>query len=268
MKDPCTIYTFGFGSNHNATLLKGIADMGSGTYYYIENADTIKETFADCLGGLVSVVAQDISLQVEGLGCTIVKALTAFPSEIGSNKCTIRVRDMCSEEQRDIAVLVRVPSLAAPALDPVPFVRWTVTYRNLLTQSAEQAAVPMTIGRPETATPGPAPAVLDRHRNRMICTDALQEARNLGDANKMEEARKVLTDAIARIEASHTHEDPLCVGLITDLRNCMAQMNDQREYHAKGHKMMAQMSSNHECQRGAAHYSNAAKASMIMKSKR
>ena len=43
---PCTVYTFGFGSDHDPNLLKGIADKGSGIYYFIEKTSNISEAFA------------------------------------------------------------------------------------------------------------------------------------------------------------------------------------------------------------------------------
>merc|ERR1719334_2405125 len=59
---PCTINTFGFGSGHNDQLLKAIAENGRGMYAYIENTDQISDTFAECLGGLVSIIGQHTRL--------------------------------------------------------------------------------------------------------------------------------------------------------------------------------------------------------------
>ncbi len=42
----CTVNTFGFGSDHDPNLLKGIAEAGSGLYYFIQNTDNIPEAFA------------------------------------------------------------------------------------------------------------------------------------------------------------------------------------------------------------------------------
>lgn len=47
---PCTINTFGYGTDHDAALLKKIADHGQGMYYYIDSTKAISESFADCLG--------------------------------------------------------------------------------------------------------------------------------------------------------------------------------------------------------------------------
>ena len=52
------VFTFGFGVEHDADLLHAVADAGNGLFYYIDNSDSIPESFCDCLGGLLSVAAQ------------------------------------------------------------------------------------------------------------------------------------------------------------------------------------------------------------------
>ena len=52
------VFTFGFGAEHDADLLHAVADAGNGLFYYIDNSDSIPESFCDCLGGLLSVAAQ------------------------------------------------------------------------------------------------------------------------------------------------------------------------------------------------------------------
>ena len=52
------MFTFGFGSEHDADSLHSIAEAGNGLFYYIDNSDSIPESFCDCLGGLLSVAAQ------------------------------------------------------------------------------------------------------------------------------------------------------------------------------------------------------------------
>merc|ERR1712137_1020248 len=83
-----TVNTFGFGKDHNATMLKEISDAAEGMYYFIENADSIATSFADCLGGLLSVSAQGIELTIEACGGnTIGKIHTDKPTtEIEAGK--------------------------------------------------------------------------------------------------------------------------------------------------------------------------------------
>ena len=75
----CSVFTFGFGSEHDADMLKAIATAGNGMYYFVNDADTIPESFCDCLGGLLSVAAQNLKLRITAAGdCALEKPLTAF----------------------------------------------------------------------------------------------------------------------------------------------------------------------------------------------
>ena len=60
-----TINTFGFGSDHDPVLMSDIAKLKDGSFYYVEKLDTVDEMFVDALGGLFSVVAQDVQLEVK-----------------------------------------------------------------------------------------------------------------------------------------------------------------------------------------------------------
>lgn len=62
---PCTVFTFGFGGDHDDDLLKKISEAGKGIYYYVENEEKIPPAFADCLGGLISVVGQVLLLSTK-----------------------------------------------------------------------------------------------------------------------------------------------------------------------------------------------------------
>lgn len=76
-KPNCTLFTFGYGNDHDDKLLKNLSEHGKGIYYCmlpglvidctdshsdVEKEDDIPSAFADCLGGLISVVAQNLKL--------------------------------------------------------------------------------------------------------------------------------------------------------------------------------------------------------------
>ena len=41
-----TVYTFGFGSDHDARMLEALSTEGGGVYYYIDSADKVRRWFA------------------------------------------------------------------------------------------------------------------------------------------------------------------------------------------------------------------------------
>ena len=59
------LFTFGYGTEHDANMLRTIAEAGNGLFYFIENQESIPESFCDCLGGLLSVAAQNLVLTLK-----------------------------------------------------------------------------------------------------------------------------------------------------------------------------------------------------------
>ena len=55
--DTFTINTFGFGDDHDPNLMREIAKLRDGGFYYVEKLDVVDEMFVDALGGLISVIA-------------------------------------------------------------------------------------------------------------------------------------------------------------------------------------------------------------------
>jgi len=80
MKNPTSLYTFGFGSDHDATLLTQLSGVGRGSYYFMQTTEAIPQAFADCIGGLMSVVAQNIDVCITPAdGFHINDIVTNFP---------------------------------------------------------------------------------------------------------------------------------------------------------------------------------------------
>jgi Mg-chelatase subunit ChlD len=59
-----TVATIGYGHNHNADLLRSMAVAGSGSYNVVYDLEGIATTFGEVLGGLTTVVAQNVSIEL------------------------------------------------------------------------------------------------------------------------------------------------------------------------------------------------------------
>lgn len=62
-KQSVIIHTFGFGSDHDADMMSSLSNLGSGSFYFVHNISLLDEFFVDALGGLVSAVAEDITIK-------------------------------------------------------------------------------------------------------------------------------------------------------------------------------------------------------------
>ena len=64
-KSAFSVHTFGYGSDHDPKLMKNIADLRDGNFFFIEKYETLDEAVANCMGGLFSVIAEEINIVIK-----------------------------------------------------------------------------------------------------------------------------------------------------------------------------------------------------------
>ena len=52
-----SIHSFGFGTDHDESLMNKIACLRDGSFYFIKELSTLDEAFCNALGGIISLVA-------------------------------------------------------------------------------------------------------------------------------------------------------------------------------------------------------------------
>lgn len=238
-----SIFTFGFGQDHDANMLRAISDAGNGLYYFLQKEDEIPQSFADCLGGLLSVVGQGIVFKIEPVGDTTLKKIHSTNYKLKDNGRDLIVGDLYSEEQRDIVFQVQLAAKSTPIPAGEVVVRLSLEYFNVYSSHTETfGPVDVLVKRlPEseiTSTNREVNITLDKQRNRLIAAEALNEGRRLADGDNLEKAREVLNAAINQISLSPSQMDSFCQGLVTDLQNCISGLSDSQAYNSVGSKMM------------------------------
>jgi len=261
----CTINTFGFGKDHDASMLKEISDVAEGMYYFIENEDSIASAFADCLGGLLSVSAQGIELTIESCnGVTIEKVHALKPANIvePGKVYRIDIGDLQEGEERDIPIDFTVPE--SSACDDFELLKFTVTYFDLKSESMKESSTTIKITRGNEVKP--ANPKVDRHRNRVKSADATEAAVALADKGNISEARELLQNTINEIKASISANDPLCISLVAGLQASLSTMVDKISYRKEGQFQMNGYCKAWKMQRSNAVVSNANRSPVPMAS--
>jgi len=254
----CSIFTFGFGKDHDANMLTQIANAGSGLYYYIQQEDEIPESFANCLGGLLSVVAQNVKISVEAVqeGVIINRAISSYKksgnNEIKDKKLELVLGDMYSEEKRDVLFEVTIPAVtkttgseaSEASYEPV---KVTLSYFNVVNTGLVDHSVNATIVRSfdekavaqeENSGAVAANAEIDKQRVRIRSVEALAQARELANKNDIAQARQILQTTMNSNAAAHATNQVYAQAMNADLQNCLNNMRDQREYNSTGNKLL------------------------------
>eukprot|EP00299_Pterocystis_sp_00344_P020243 c9943_g1_i1.p1 GENE.c9943_g1_i1~~c9943_g1_i1.p1 ORF type:complete len:482 (-),score=123.92 c9943_g1_i1:165-1526(-) len=235
MNNPTSIYCFGFGADHDSNLLSSLAQAAHGTYYFMKTTDSIPLAFADCLGGLMSVIAQNIVLTITAAdGVNINSIATIFPKTevIPQKQYSLAIGDLFSEEERDILVDITVPRVSGEVFGQ-PLLASHVKYMNVIEERSYQQDIVTVIDRTSAESGlGSASSKVDQERNRIRTAVAMEEAQRLGNQGQLEQARQVLAQCQQTIAQSTSA--PASAMLLQDLEAVSSRMQSQHEFRAEG----------------------------------
>ncbi|KAF0685069.1 Aste57867_22997 [Aphanomyces stellatus] len=257
MLPPTTsLHTFGYGSDHDAALLGQLADIGHGSYYFITNVDRVMLAFADCLGGLLSVVAQNIKLEcvaAPGVLLAAVKTKRPITTMVDQVHVEVDIGDLYADETRDVLLQVQLTPVAT-AVDAAALVTFRLRYVNILESCAASASATATIDRPLVVSTNVVNEDVLLQKQRVVVTDALEEALAAAARGAFENAKDVLrrVETTLRTEATAIVSDAgqqKAAALVKSVADCAKGMASEREFAARGHGHMVQQVQYHGHQR-------------------
>eukprot|EP01083_Nonionella_stella_P010354 29490_1 len=246
----CTINTFGFGADHNEDLLTKISEFGNGMYVYIQDTSMIADSFAECLGGLVSVFGLDLKVKVEALnGVGINRCLsTGYDIVAEDGIYNIFIKNIQSEEHKDL--LFELSLNQYDKMTAQDIVKVTLEYLNVEKDKKEELVVISSINRVEDgAKEDGANMELDKQLNRVFMIEAMDKAEVLAHQNQLDEARSVLSVCQKKLEVSESKDDAFTKNLVVDIQRLNENMKDKATFKQKGGKMLKMNKKSHALQR-------------------
>jgi len=231
-----SIHCFGFGSDHDAKVLSSIAETAKGTFTYIEAIKTVGEAFASCLGGLLSVVAQSIEVDIEAkTPHKVTKIHSRYTSSLSSNGgANIKLPDLFADEKRDLMISFALPNLTQ-ASNGVQIAVANVSYMDPKhKEKIRLEPISFQIGRPENVKDGGVNPELDVQHNRIATADAIEAAVKQADSDNFAASKNLLQDAMLAVQNSISKNNPLCKELISDLQECMKRTSDRSQFSSGG----------------------------------
>eukprot|EP00795_Rhopilema_esculentum_P005872 gene5872-11198_t len=244
---PCSVYTFGFGNDHDPAMLKAISDAGSGMYYFVENEDKISESFGHCLGGLLSTVGQGIQLNLsaqDGVKIKEIHVNRSYDLAPDAKSLKVDLGDLQSEEERDVVLLLTANALPSSLeTTPQPLIDVEVNYYNVLLEKLANTSTSLGVLRTniEENSAEKGSVVVNKQRDRIQTTNAINTATEMADRDDFEAARQVIEQqARSNRSKSYANDEYLCA-LNQDLETCNAMMSSKSVWHKKGKKVQINM---------------------------
>lgn len=254
------IHTFGFGTDHDASAMHFISEHSGGMFSFIEAENVIQDAFAQCIGGLLSVVVQELRVEVE----CVHPVLRLGPIKAGSYNVGmdtnarsgfIEVGDLYAEEERDFLVTVDIPVEVSG--NEMRLVKFRVIYNDPIkkTMVAVEGNEDVIISRPDIVTGEQVVSIeVDRQRNRLRAASAIADARAAAEHGDLAAATLLLDDCRKKLSESVSARsgDRLCVGLVAELREMKERMASRRMYESSGRAYVLSGLSSHSWQRATA----------------
>ncbi|CAN7039610.1 unnamed protein product [Brassica oleracea var. botrytis] len=256
------IHAFGFGSDHDAELMHAISRVSSGTFSFIETETVIRDAFAQCIGGLLSVVVLEQVVEIEcihqeGVKISSIKA-GSYRNSVSSDgrSGTISVGDMYAEEERDFLVVLEIPSCESESMS---LLKVRCVYKDPVTRETVRVeSGELIIQRPNELTGEEVVSIeVDRQRNRFLVSQAISEAKVLADGGDVRAAAELLRKSERDLAEtlSARSGDGLCESLTFELRALQEKMRSMSMYQTSGRAYALSSMSSHSAQRATARYS-------------
>lgn len=250
------VHVFGFGSDHDSVSLHSISETSGGTFSFIEAEAAIQDAFAQCIGGLLSVVVQDMRVEVEavhpGVQLGLIKS-GSYASQVVENKQSgcVEVGDLYAEEERDFLVSVNVP----PASEDTLLLKVGCIYRDpVRMETVRVGDMEVKISRPPSVKEQVTSVEVDRQRNRLLAAEAMGEARSAAEHGDLSQAVSILENCRRALSESVSGQsgDRLCAALDAELREVQERMANRQRYEASGRAYVLSGLSSHSWQRATA----------------
>ncbi|KAJ4832086.1 hypothetical protein Tsubulata_009861 [Turnera subulata] len=257
------VHAFGFGVDHDATTMHAISDASRGTFSFIETIDILQDAFARCIGGLLSVVAEDVQLKV-GSVCPGVQ-IESIPSGRHKNKISdqgrqavIDIGNLYAEEEKEFLVYLSIPESSAAdgqeRSESTPLVAVSCSLKESVSRNIVQAGgVTVEIRRPQALSPTDQLVCLefDRQRNRLAVMKAIADAQSMAELGNLEGAKVLLAEQRSALlsTASAQAGDGLCIWLEAELREIEQRMVNRESYERSGRAYVLSGISSHTSQR-------------------
>ncbi|KAI3461417.1 hypothetical protein Pfo_018080 [Paulownia fortunei] len=253
------VHAFGFGADHDAVSMHLISETSGGTFSFIEAESMIQDAFAQCIGGLLSIVIQDLKVEVECID-PMLRLISiksgSYKTMLASDKRkgSIEVGDLYAEEERDFLVTTDIPIDGFS--DEMSLLKVRCVYKHPISKKLVtlDPASDVKIQRPVDTGSLVVSMEVDRQRNRLRSAEAMAEARAAAEQGDLTSAVSVLENCRKQLSetVSAQAEDRLCVALDAELREMQERMANRLVYETSGRAYVLSGLSSHSWQRATA----------------
>ena len=201
-KKGMSVSTIGLGLGYNEDLMTQLANFSDGNHDFVKNSADLARVFDREFGDAMSVVAQDVSIEIICEDGVIPLRIIGRDGTIIGNRVTTRVNQLYSAQENYVILEVRVPASKEGSSRDVAKVN--VNYSNMATKKNEQAndLVDVNFTSNREKVKSSIDKVAYESAVEQVANAQTQRAIELRDSGKVEEAKVTLTSNAAYLDSA------------------------------------------------------------------
>ncbi|XP_025814333.1 E3 ubiquitin-protein ligase WAV3-like [Panicum hallii] len=255
------VHTFGFGMDHDAAAMHAIAEATGGTFSFIQNQAVLQDSFAQCIGGLLSVAVQEARVDVEclhpGVRVRTVKSGRYESHVVADGRAaSVDVGELYADEERRFLLFLDVPVAAGDGAAEdggvTPLIKVSSTYKDAATgRSVDVACEDASVRRPVVVADMEPCVEVAWELFRVEAAEDIAAARAAAERGEHAKAARILDRRQEASAAAGLAGDERCAELVAELRELSARVADRREYEQTGRACLLAGMSSHAQQRAS-----------------
>ncbi len=191
-KKGMSVSTIGLGLGYNEDLMTQLANYSDGNHDFVKDSADLARVFDREFGDAMSVVAQDVNIEIICDEGVIPIRVVGRESTIIGQRVTTRVNQLYSSQQNYVILEVQVPPAESNSERQIAAVN--VVYNNMATQKSERKSdlVSVTFSNNNERVKGAIDKVAYESAVEQIANVETQRALELRDLGKVKEAKQTL----------------------------------------------------------------------------
>ena len=247
-----SIHTFGYGGDHDAQLMNAIAEEKNGGFYFIDDESKISMIFSNCLGELMSVVADNIQVDLEDIPCDVNCRIGKVYSETLTR--TFRMPPVLYGDSKSAVFLMEFPPFACDFGEVFDITPAKATVRYKLMKSGQvfvDECILKICVYPEGLEIEDMQLEADVMTNfyRVKAAEVMKEAARLADSGDIPRARQALMMCTSELSSCIVGESDIIKQIINDIQEAISKLPNQIAYEVGGRADIMSKARNHLAQR-------------------
>jgi len=202
-KEGIAVTTIGLGLDYNEDLMEQLARRSDANHYFVKSAGELPEVMNREFGGVLTVVAEEVSIKINCAEGIRPVRLLGREGEICGQEVCIQLNQLYSRQEKFAMLEIEVPPAAEGQTQEIASVK--VSYHNLATNTIDKLSSSISAGFSR------AKEVVESKEDRGVMVDAITLLANennkratwLRDQGRVDEARDALNSNSSFLRANN-----------------------------------------------------------------